>query len=180
MDFTKLANLIVLAGAFIHNATADDAKNVYGNPLQPCSQDGMAKTGFDRSGKCVDEANDTGSHHICMNLSSASSNGEDFCQVTGQPDWCADTMPCHEDEHTECPVENWCVCQWAFEGYLASAGGCDAVQEIECESVNIKAVEAYKEDKEKHADALACLTERCNLKWEGDDVTDGKVAMKMA
>lgn len=139
------------------------SKNVFGDPLESCSQNGMAKTGYDRSGQCVDQEGDTGSHHICINLKSASSNGKDFCEVTGQDDWCAKDMPCHEDKSRQCPVERWCVCQWAFAGYLASAGGCDAVQEIECKAVNSKAVEAYEKDEEKYGDALSCLKERCKL-----------------
>eukprot|EP00571_Detonula_confervacea_P014042 CAMPEP_0172311264 /NCGR_PEP_ID=MMETSP1058-20130122/14401_1 /TAXON_ID=83371 /ORGANISM="Detonula confervacea, Strain CCMP 353" /LENGTH=132 /DNA_ID=CAMNT_0013024399 /DNA_START=229 /DNA_END=627 /DNA_ORIENTATION=- len=127
----------------------------------------MAKTGFDRSGQCVDQEGDTGSHHICIDLSSTSSNGKDFCEVTGQDNWCAKDMPCHEDTNKQCPVERWCVCQWAFAGYLALADGCNAIQEIECKAVNIKAVEAYEKDKEKYGDALSCLKERCKLK-KGD------------
>ena len=144
------------------------ATNVYGKPLAPCSRPGMAKTGFDRSGQCVDQEGDTGSHHICIDLRSASSNNKDFCQVTGQDDWCKESMPCHQNDAKECPVERWCVCQWAFAGYLQKAGGCEAVQEIECEAVNAKAVEAYEEGGEKYAEALECLKERCKLgEWGG-------------
>ncbi|KAL7532263.1 hypothetical protein ACHAWF_004071 [Thalassiosira exigua] len=142
------------------------ATNVYGDPLEPCSQPGMAKTGYTRSGQCVDQEGDTGSHHICINLRSASSNGEDFCQVTGQDDWCAKDMPCHEDDGKNCPVERWCVCQWAFAGYLEKAGGCDAIQEIECKAVNIKAKEAYEGNQEKYGQALSCLKKRCQLEGE--------------
>ena len=71
-------------------------------------------------------------------------------------------------------MERWCVCQWAFEGYLQKAGGCDAIQEIECEAVNVKAAEAYEEDEEKHGEALRCLRERCKL--DGWDGGDGRVA----
>lgn len=147
-----------------------NSKNVYGDPLKPCSQPGMAKTGYDRSGQCVDQEGDTGSHHICINLSSTSSKGKDFCEVTGQVkdgvDWCQDSMPCHEDDSKTCPVQRWCVCQWAFEGYLEKAGGCDSIQEIECEAVNIKAKEAYEGDVEKHGAALDCLKKKCNLTKE--------------
>mmetsp|Transcript_5563 Transcript_5563/g.12136 ORF Transcript_5563/g.12136 Transcript_5563/m.12136 type:complete len:196 (+) Transcript_5563:118-705(+) len=144
---------------------SETSTNVFGRPLQPCSEDGMAKTGFTRSGQCIDQENDTGSHHICIDLSSTAPDGsdEDFCEVTGQDDWCAEDMPCHEDLNRDCPVENWCVCQWAFERYLAQAGGCDAVQVIECDAVNSKAIEAYREDPEEHAAVLACLESRCNI-----------------
>ena len=176
---TKFACLLALmaSSGFIHAVAAESgyglrssgsstesSQNVYGDDLEPCSQPGMAKTGFTRTGQCVDQENDTGSHHICIDLSSASSNGEDFCQVTRQDDWCAEDMPCHEDESKNCPVKQWCVCQWAFEGYLQKAGGCDSIQKIECKAVNIKALEAYEADKTVHADALACLKEKCKLK----------------
>ena len=125
----------------------------------------MAKTGYTRSGQCVDREGDTGSHHICINLQSASSDGKNFCEVTGQDDWCSKEMACHQDENTECPVEKWCVCQWAFAAYIQEAGGCNSIQEIECDAVNVKAVQAYEEHggEGKYDAALACLRERCGL-----------------
>jgi len=75
-------------------------------------------------------------------------------------------MPCHEDESRDCPVEDWCVCQWAFAGYIKSAGGCDAIQKIYCEAVNIKALEAYEDDKDKYSEALKCLKDSCELNDE--------------
>ena len=149
------------------------SQNVKGDPLQACSKPGMAKTGYTRSGQCIDQEGDTGSHHICINLKSTSSNDKNFCQVTGQPDWCSEEMPCHENESKNCPVEKWCVCQWAFAGYIKSAGGCDAIQDIECDAVNIKAVEAYEADAEQYGQALDCLKKRCNLDNSGND---GKVS----
>lgn len=136
----------------------------------------MAKTGYTRSGQCVDQEGDTGSHHICINLSSTSSSGKDFCEVTGQDDWCSEKMPCHEDESQDCPVEDWCVCQWAFAGYIKSAGACEAIQEIECDAVNIKAVEAYEKDVEKYGEALDCLKDRCNLNNGGGGGDGGSVS----
>ncbi len=53
----------------------DSSKNVYSQPLAPCSRNGMAKTGFARTGQCVDQDGDTGSHHICIDLSSATPSG---------------------------------------------------------------------------------------------------------
>lgn len=179
------------------------SKNVHGRPLQPCSQAGMAKTGYTRSGQCIDQEGDTGSHHICINIQSTSSSGQDFCQVTKQGDWCSDDMPCQDDDggdnnsssqqldnfnkedddNDNCPVENWCVCQWAFAGYIKDAGGCDAIQEIICEAVNIKALEAYQADEEKYGEALDCLKERCGLddndEVEGDVEVDAEVMIAM-
>lgn len=56
-------------------------KNVKGGPLQLCSKKGMAMTGFTRNGKCMERNDDTGSHHICIDLKKVGSQ-RDFCQVT--------------------------------------------------------------------------------------------------
>jgi len=144
--------------------TVAEHLNVYDEPIQTCSQDGTALTGWTRSGSCVDHDDDSGSHHICIDLSSTASAGN-FCTVTGQSDWCSSTdMPCHEDPNSgECAIEHWCVCQWAFESYLKAAGGCGSIQDIQCEAINKAALDAYREDEERHAEALACLVERCGL-----------------
>ncbi len=73
-------------------------------------------------------------------------------------------MPCHEDPNkSTCAIENWCVCQWAFASYIEKAGGCDAIQEIQCDAINMKALEAYKSNYDKYGEALSCLYERCEL-----------------
>ena len=85
--------------------------NVNGGELQRCSGEGMALTGYTRNGHCVDRDDDHGSHHICINM--ASNKGGNFCEVTGQPNWCGSQMTC-DGSYAQCPVEHWCVCQWAF------------------------------------------------------------------
>jgi len=73
-------------------------------------------------------------------------------------------MPCHEDPNdSTCAIENWCVCQWAFASYIEKAGGCDAIQEIQCDAINMKALEAYKSNTNKYGKALECLYKRCDL-----------------
>ena len=126
-------------------------------------------TGYTRTGYCVDINGDSGSHHICIDLSSTS--GGNFCSVTGQSDWCSSTsMQCDtsngSNDNGNCPVQNWCVCQWAFASYIENAGGCDQIQEIVCDSINYKAIEAYQATaggNPKYADALQCLVDRCGL-----------------
>ena len=148
----------------ISASAANTYQNVYGNDLEPCSDDGMAQTGFTRNGYCVETNDDAGSHHICIDLSSTT--GGNFCTVTGQSDWCSsENMPCHEDTSQEtCAIEHWCVCQWAFASYLEQAGGCNDIQDIVCESINLEAVLAYQQQSgSKYATALDCLVERCNL-----------------
>merc|ERR1712194_344392 len=133
-------------------------------------------------GHCVERSDDAGSHHICIDLSSTGdADGNNFCQVTGQSDWCSyEDMPCHndgDDYGTTCPIANWCVCQWAFSNYVL-ASGCDNIQTIMCESINLEAVLAYKKildqptwysnavsavDPTKYQSALECIVNRCNL-----------------
>ena len=150
------------------NLNTSDRKNVQGAPLQLCSHSGMAMTGFTRSGKCEDQNDDQGSHHICIDLKSVNGlNGEkkNFCQVTGQPNWCDTKGSCYNSFGT-CPRKNWCVCQWAFAAYLENAGGCDKIQKIVCEATNMEAFKSYVKVASKSpriASALACLKQRCNL-----------------
>merc|ERR1719182_424154 len=92
--------------------------NVQGTPLGRCSHTGMALTGWTRNGHCVDYNDDGGSHHICVDLSSSSTSGGNFCSVTGQSNWCSSDMSCDGDPSRQCPVQHWCVCQWAFSSYL--------------------------------------------------------------
>ena len=152
--------------------------NVYGKPLADCSGPGMALTGFTRNGKCVDKDDDAGSHHVCIEMDSAA--GSNFCEVTGQPNWCDMPAPCADspggasEAILECPVKNWCVCEWAFKDYIAAAGGCDAIKNINCDATNALAVAHYeaKEADPKVAAALACLKSRCGLTKSVDDAYD--------
>jgi len=155
------------------NYANSNYQNVYGNALQPCSSDGMALTGYTRTGYCIDQYDDSGSHHICIDLSSLGGDGssDNFCDVTGQSDWCSSQdMPCNEDPNTSgCPVTNWCVCQWAFASYIQGSGGCDNIQTVVCESINMEALKAYQNmaskynAEQKYIDALECLVDRCGL-----------------
>ena len=83
-------------------------KNVNGGTLKRCSGTGMALTGFTRNGHCVDENDDAGSHHICIDMKST--KGGNFCTVTGQagPDggWCSSSMRC-DGAPGRCPVNHW-------------------------------------------------------------------------
>merc|ERR1719148_360542 len=173
--------------------------NVYGKPLESCSEDGMALTGFTRSGSCVELDEDVGSHHICLDMSSLDgmhpdqtdpTTSQDFCQVTGQPDWCASQdMACHEGGNGGgCPVVDWCVCQWAFSEYVNAAGGCDKIQQLKCESTNLEAVVAYNKVHSTRPDiqtALECLVAKCdldidNLPTAQPTTTDGSSSSKAA
>ena len=128
-------------------------KNVLGTELKPCSTGRMARTGYAREGACAHVEGDAGKHHVCLKMDS------DFCARTGQSDWCADRMPCHDDPTQACPIENWCVCQWAFSDYVHGKT-CDGV-EIECDATNMHALEAYSRDP-KHTEAYECIKSKCS------------------
>lgn len=153
---SMLAALCGLAGT----VAATGYKNVYGEDLKPCSTSGMALTGWTRSGSCSEKQDDVGSHHICIDV--ASTKGGNFCEVTMQGDWCDGYFEC-DGSTGMCPVKDWCVCQWAFEGYLKRAGGCDKIQAIKCDAVNEEALKAYASNPEMHKEAYDCLVSRCNL-----------------
>jgi len=96
-----------------------------------------------------------------MNVSSTT--GGNFCEVTQQSNWCSSRMPCHDvDLGGLCPVQSWCVCQWAFDSYIKNAGGCEHIQNIKCEAVNRQALIAYRKS-EKYKDALECIERKCGL-----------------
>jgi uncharacterized protein (DUF2237 family) len=147
-------------------AMAESSKNVYGEALQKCSQSGMALTGFTRTGHCQDYPGDHGSHHVCVDI--AGTTGGNFCTVTGQPNWCSSSnMPCTEDASKQCPIQNWCVCEWAFSSYIQKAGGCDKISHVQCNAINKKTIDAYEQASlrgdEKARQALECLKNRCQL-----------------
>ena len=140
-------------------------KNIYDEKLQPCSLDGMAKTGYTRNGSCAVEGNDIGNHHICVDISSVDKEKGNFCNQTNQPDWCSKEMVCNNG-NGKCSVQNWCICQWAFADYIENAGGCDKINNIHCDSTNMEALIAYQNNTSdpKIKNALNCLSEKCNFK----------------
>ena len=131
-----------------------EEKNVYGKTLKMCSNSNMATTGYTRDGKCSLHFQDMGSHHICVKDISGIKNGQNFCTVTGQPDWCSET----QDGKLK---ENWCVCEWAYEKFLrADEKHCDFL-EIDCDATNNLAIKHYK--KYGKNEALKCLEQKCGL-----------------
>jgi len=182
--------VLLLATGFL--GVVHGYKNIFGDQLQPCSSEGMALTGYTRTGYCVDQDDDNGSHHICIDLSSTRTE-QNFCEVTGQNDWCSDMMPCDDGkgyqannnggdgDSNQCQVQNWCVCQWAFASYLQAAGGCDYVQDLECQSINQQAIIAYKQQMNqasKYLDALECIANRCGVSI--DDIPTSSRASRMS
>jgi len=149
---------VTLMQAANHTSIARGPLAVTGGALGLCSTPGKALTGFTRDGHCQDFDDDAGSHHICIKMKA------DFCTVTGQPNWCVEDMPCHEDQSSMCPIGNWCVCQWAFARYIQQAGGCDAIVDLECSATNMAAVIAYEASSDPtHKEALACIKAKCGI-----------------
>merc|ERR1712178_188955 len=136
--------------------------NLNGTTLKSCSGPGEALTGFTRTGHCVAHNDDAGSHHVCIDMSS--NTGGNFCEVTGQPDWCSSSMQCHNGGGS-CKIKHWCVCEWAFARYIQAAGGCDKIQKISCEATNLVAAKHYRMragSSPEIQQALDCLEQRCN------------------
>ena len=52
-----------------------------------------------------DRYDDLGSHHVCIKMDSTS--GGNFCEVTGQPNWCDTTMACDGDRRHACKPSTW-------------------------------------------------------------------------
>jgi len=156
----------------------ETAHNLMGGPLQKCSSDGMALTGYIDKGYCVfEEAQDHGHHTICIALHETVQPGRiygeyDFCEVTDQTDptnWCDSLLPCHQDQNELCPVEEWCVSQANFADFLEKVGGgCDMIGTMFCEATNqvvishLEGIVNRDEDEHmKYELALACIKQRC-------------------
>lgn len=133
--------------------------NVYGKALQQCSEASMAMTGFSRDGKCASHEGDAGSHHVCINDIDKKENGQNFCQITGQTNWCDSKGPCTENKNTVCPHKNWCVCEWAFDSFVKKQS-CDSFK-INCDATNKLVLDHYNTDPTKYGTALACIQEQC-------------------
>ena len=94
------------------------------------------------------------------NLSLDIAAGEaNFCESTGQPNWCDEKDACHGDEKARCSRKKWCVCQWAFDKVLQRTP-CSELK-LDCAATNMKALEAFKRDPQKYSKALECISKKC-------------------
>lgn len=131
--------------------------NVLGSALTSCSQYGTARTGYTRTGRCESHRSDRGSHHVCLDLELK--DGSNFCQTTGQPNWCDEEHECH-GKNGLCKIDSWCVCQWAFADVVEKRGCSNVV--VDCNATSMRALEAYQKDP-KYATALKCLKDKCGV-----------------
>lgn len=79
-----------------------DQRNVFGEPLEPCSTDPM--TGYQRDGHCAAVPGDRGAHHVCAVvteefLTFSREQGNDL--VTPRPEFDFPGLD---------PGDRWCVC----------------------------------------------------------------------
>jgi len=102
-------------GHTTHTKMSDDALNVLGDPLVPCSYDPL--TGFYRDGCCNTDAHDHGSHVVCAKMTQdflafSRSRGNDL--VTPMPEYRFAGLK---------PGDRWCLCalRWleAFQAGVA-------------------------------------------------------------
>lgn len=137
-----------------------DQKNLLGNSLESCCESGMAMTGFKRTGLCESSFTDSGSHHICMDLSKLKHN---FCDYTNQENWCSRKLPCHENPSENCDVKNWCVCEWAFRDYVNKVS-CQAIENdvLKCDAISDTVLDHYRNQNDPATQyALECLKSKC-------------------
>ena len=119
--------------------------NVVGTELRACSARDMPVTGFSRDRTCSSHRSDAGSHHVCLkDVGRRDTRGRNFCDATGQDDWCSGQ-------------KSWCVCEWAFDAAVVREG-CDAF-EIDCDATNAVALQHYR-DADRHR-AAECLRQQC-------------------
>jgi uncharacterized protein len=93
-------------------AGAAPVRNVFGEPLVPCSFDPM--TGFFRDGRCRTHADDTGTHVVCAVMTEeflefSLSQGNDL--VTPVPEWGFPGLA---------PGDQWCLCALRWSEALAA------------------------------------------------------------
>ena len=94
----------------------EESLNVFGEPLQPCSEDPI--TGFFRDGCCNTNDNDVGSHTVCIEVSTefleySRFRGNDL--TTAVPEY---GFPGLKDG------DSWCVCASWYARAVDAGKGC--------------------------------------------------------
>ncbi|WP_194724016.1 DUF2237 family protein [Noviherbaspirillum malthae] len=120
--------------------TTPPARNIFGEPLVPCSFDPL--TGFFRDGCCKTNAEDTGTHVVCAImtdefLSFSASRGNDLS--TPVPEWGFPGLK---------SGDQWCLCALRWMEALEAG----RAPPIVLESTNLVALELIDEDVLKQYD----------------------------
>lgn len=116
------------------------AKNVYGEPLVPCSFRPL--TGYFRDGCCKTDESDTGTHVVCAVMTAeflnfSQSQGNDL--ITPRPEWRFPGLK---------PGDQWCLCARRWQEALY--GG--VAPPVVLESTNAKVLDILPlAELEKHA-----------------------------
>jgi len=123
----------------IEGEVTESARNVLGEPLQPCSFD--PNTGFFRDGHCHTCAQDQGSHTVCAVMTAeflafSKSRGNDLTT----------SMPQYEFPGLK-PGDHWCLCagRWleAYEAGKAPRVDLDATNEAALSMVPLEALREH-------------------------------------
>ena len=117
-----------------------EQKNVYGQPLKPCSNDPV--TGFYRTGGCETGPEDAGVHVVCAEVTQefleySKSRGNDL--MTPRPEFGFEGLQ---------PGNRWCLCvdRWkeALEAGVAPSVVLEATHEKALQVVGLEVLEAHK------------------------------------
>jgi uncharacterized protein (DUF2237 family) len=119
------------------NANTLPARNVYGEPLVPCSFDPL--TGFFRDGCCKTNEEDVGTHVICTVMTEeflefSSSRGNDLS--TPIPEWGFPGLK---------PGDQWCLCalRWV-EAFAAGAAPLVVLESSNYHALDLIDIEVLK------------------------------------
>ncbi|RJF95175.1 DUF2237 family protein [Noviherbaspirillum saxi] len=116
------------------------ARNIFGEPLVPCSFDPL--TGFFRDGCCKTNAEDTGTHVVCAIMTEdflefSASRGNDLS--TPVPEWGFPGLK---------PGDQWCLCALRWGEALAAG----IAPPVVLESTNFSALDLIDEEVLKQFD----------------------------
>ena len=127
--------------------TAEISKNVYGEPLVPCSFDPL--TGFIRDGCCKTDEDDPGTHVVCAVMTDAFlkfslARGNDL--ISPRPEWHFPGLQAGDQ---------WCLCATRWKEALEH----DVAPPVVLESTNLKVlklidIEVLKLYEHRHPEAL--------------------------
>lgn len=107
-------------------------KNLIGEPLHSCTQDGDGgTTGWTRTGSCVWDPSDVGYHQVCVTMSSA------FLASSAEHDANDLTSVVSAGGH-------WCICAWAWASAVSRDPDNMEGIKIDCERTNGRLRQVYE------------------------------------
>lgn len=112
--------LLILFKFAIRENFTSNMRNIYGEPLQPCQEDGMTNGSWDNEGKCSELGG--GVHQIC--IKNIAKNAQGFSKNTGQSNW--------SDQRG---LNNHCVCLGAWSLYNAKSNSDNENKILKCDAI---------------------------------------------